>query len=175
MAGRTARTLLYSAGAFGLGTAGLVAYQKWSADATPDGLGPRAPQVFDPKAEVPPRAAQLATLRQGSRENPFDVLIIGGGATGTGCAVDAVSRWVKAHLTGAQTNGACMHSSAVSVSTSINASCRPHIKARQTCSSTLRSGRIPSVLRVQGPAHCTGGAAGLRVRHIVPLDQAGAP
>lgn len=86
------RTLLYGAGAFGLGTAGLVTYQNWSADSTPDGLGPRAPPVFDPNAEVPTRTAQLAALREGTRENPFDVLIIGGGATGTGCAVDAVSR-----------------------------------------------------------------------------------
>ena len=95
MARRVGRTLLYGAGAFGLGTASLVAYQTWPGDTTSDGLGPRAPQVFDPKDEVPPRAAQLATLRQGTRENPFDVLIVGGGATGTGCAVDAVARCVK--------------------------------------------------------------------------------
>lgn len=87
------RTLLYGASAFGLGTAGLVTYQNWAADGTTDGLPPRGPPVFDPQAEVPPRVAQLAALRQGTRENPFDVLIIGGGATGTGCAVDAVSRW----------------------------------------------------------------------------------
>lgn len=95
MAHKLGRRLLYGAGAFGLGTAGLAAYKSWSADGPPDGLAPRAPQVFNPTAEVPPRAAQLATLRHGTRENPFDVLIIGGGATGAGCAVDAVSRWVK--------------------------------------------------------------------------------
>jgi hypothetical protein len=98
MAYKFGRRLLYGAGAFGLGTAGVVAYRNWSADSVPDGLAPRAPQVFNPTAEVPPRATQLATLRHGTRENPFDVLIIGGGATGTGCAVDAVSRCgVKAH------------------------------------------------------------------------------
>lgn len=33
-----------------------------------------------------------ASLRRGSAAYPFDVLVVGGGATGTGCAVDAVTR-----------------------------------------------------------------------------------
>lgn len=41
---------------------------------------------------VPTRAQQVAKLRGGSRDEPFDVLIIGGGATGTGCALDAATR-----------------------------------------------------------------------------------
>ena len=109
MAYKFGRRLLYGAGAFGLGTAGLVAYQNWSAVSAPDGLAPRAPQVFNPTAEVPLRATQLATLRHGTRENPFDVLIIGGGATGTGCAVDAVSRWVKPHASMASTGSMPLH------------------------------------------------------------------
>lgn len=32
--------------------------------------------------------------RQESIENPYDVMVIGGGATGTGCALDAVTRLV---------------------------------------------------------------------------------
>ena len=42
--------------------------------------------------QVPSRAEQLSKLQQGTLQNPFDVLVIGGGATGTGCAVDATTR-----------------------------------------------------------------------------------
>jgi glycerol-3-phosphate dehydrogenase len=41
---------------------------------------------------IPSREQQLARLRAGTKEHPFDVLIIGGGATGTGCALDAATR-----------------------------------------------------------------------------------
>lgn len=43
---------------------------------------------------VPSRAQQLDRLAGNSPEDPFDVLIIGGGASGAGCAVDAQTRWV---------------------------------------------------------------------------------
>lgn len=39
--------------------------------------------------EPPSREAQLLTLQNTSE---FDVLVIGGGATGCGCALDAVTR-----------------------------------------------------------------------------------
>lgn len=42
--------------------------------------------------KVPSRKDQLQKLADGSEHNPFDVLVIGGGATGTGCALDAVTR-----------------------------------------------------------------------------------
>ena len=42
--------------------------------------------------KVPSRAEQLRKLADGTAQNPFDVFIIGGGATGTGCALDAVTR-----------------------------------------------------------------------------------
>ncbi|XP_054915129.1 glycerol-3-phosphate dehydrogenase, mitochondrial isoform X2 [Poeciliopsis prolifica] len=45
--------------------------------------------------ELPSREAQLAAL-QGTPE--FDVLIVGGGATGAGCALDAVTRNLKTAL-----------------------------------------------------------------------------
>lgn len=38
---------------------------------------------------LPPREAQLLALQNTSE---FDVLVIGGGATGSGCALDAVTR-----------------------------------------------------------------------------------
>ena len=41
---------------------------------------------------VPPRHEKLRRLAQGTAAKPYDVLIIGGGATGTGCALDAVTR-----------------------------------------------------------------------------------
>ncbi|OCT63487.1 uncharacterized protein LOC495948 isoform X2 [Xenopus laevis] len=42
--------------------------------------------------ELPSREAQLLTLQ---KTKEFDVLVIGGGATGCGCALDAVSRGLK--------------------------------------------------------------------------------
>ena len=42
--------------------------------------------------KVPSRKEQVQKLAGGSEHNPFDVLVIGGGATGTGCALDAVTR-----------------------------------------------------------------------------------
>lgn len=42
--------------------------------------------------ELPSREAQLLTL-ENTKE--FDVLVIGGGATGCGCALDAVSRGME--------------------------------------------------------------------------------
>lgn len=45
---------------------------------------------------IPPSRDQLTTsLKSSSPNAPFDLLIIGGGATGTGCALDAVSRGLK--------------------------------------------------------------------------------
>jgi glycerol-3-phosphate dehydrogenase len=42
---------------------------------------------------IPPRQEQLAALKNAA--NKFDVLIIGGGASGAGCALDAASRGLK--------------------------------------------------------------------------------
>eukprot|EP00200_Dunaliella_tertiolecta_P010687 CAMPEP_0202381224 /NCGR_PEP_ID=MMETSP1127-20130417/34157_1 /ASSEMBLY_ACC=CAM_ASM_000462 /TAXON_ID=3047 /ORGANISM="Dunaliella tertiolecta, Strain CCMP1320" /LENGTH=669 /DNA_ID=CAMNT_0048980117 /DNA_START=127 /DNA_END=2137 /DNA_ORIENTATION=- len=41
---------------------------------------------------VPSRSQQLDRLAASSKEDPFDVLIIGGGSSGAGCAVDAQTR-----------------------------------------------------------------------------------
>lgn len=48
--------------------------------------------VIDYSLPVPSRAEQLVRLSEGTKKNPFDVLIIGGGATGAGCALDAATR-----------------------------------------------------------------------------------
>ena len=47
---------------------------------------------FHPDAKTPTRAEQVASLASGTQNAPFDVLIIGGGATGAGIAVDATTR-----------------------------------------------------------------------------------
>lgn len=46
--------------------------------------------------KIPSRAEQLAALKNPSQR--FDVLIIGGGASGAGCALDAASRGLKVAL-----------------------------------------------------------------------------
>lgn len=49
-----------------------------------------AEYVSEPVNKDPPsREAQILTLKNTSE---FDVLVIGGGATGCGCALDAVTR-----------------------------------------------------------------------------------
>src|SRR5271170_5428471 len=45
---------------------------------------------------IPPRQEQLSALKK--VDNKFDVLIIGGGASGAGCALDAASRRLKVAL-----------------------------------------------------------------------------
>ncbi|KAG1659686.1 hypothetical protein FOA52_004325 [Chlamydomonas sp. UWO 241] len=47
---------------------------------------------------VPTRQQQLSRIKAGSKEKPFDLLIIGGGATGAGCAADAATRGIKTVL-----------------------------------------------------------------------------
>lgn len=42
--------------------------------------------------KVPSRRHSIAKLKQFDRERPFDVLVLGGGATGAGCALDAATR-----------------------------------------------------------------------------------
>lgn len=51
------------------------------------------PSKFPP---IPSRQEQLSALKNNTTK--FDVLIIGGGATGAGCALDAASRGLKVAL-----------------------------------------------------------------------------
>lgn len=48
--------------------------------------------------KLPERPSRVQQVLTGTHDDPFDVFIIGGGATGTGCAVDAVSRSVKGQV-----------------------------------------------------------------------------
>lgn len=76
------------------GAGGLAIYTAGQPDSGIDS-GP-APQWI--RDRVPPRAEQLSRLSQGTAARPYDVLIIGGGATGTGCAVDAATRGLRTAL-----------------------------------------------------------------------------
>lgn len=71
-----------------------VSYTLLSKDFSPFGSSehPFPRTVFADK--VPSRDVQLRKLAEGTAANPYDVLVIGGGATGTGCALDAATRWV---------------------------------------------------------------------------------
>lgn len=70
----------------------------WQVLSAQDQLGHSRPVALHAQArvawldQVPSRREQLQKLSQGTVSNPYDVLIIGGGATGTGCAVDAATR-----------------------------------------------------------------------------------
>ncbi|KAK4750242.1 hypothetical protein SAY87_027691 [Trapa incisa] len=55
-------------------------------------------RISDPTAVVPPRDVQRATLSGASSSEPLDILVIGGGATGCGVALDAVTRGFRVGL-----------------------------------------------------------------------------
>ncbi|KAK4367064.1 hypothetical protein RND71_014944 [Anisodus tanguticus] len=55
-------------------------------------------KITDPFAVVPPRATQEAALIGSSLANPLDILVIGGGATGCGVALDAATRGLRVGL-----------------------------------------------------------------------------
>ncbi|KAJ8551676.1 hypothetical protein K7X08_021691 [Anisodus acutangulus] len=55
-------------------------------------------KIADPFAAVPLRATQEAALIGSSLDNPLDILVIGGGATGCGVALDAVTRGLRVGL-----------------------------------------------------------------------------
>lgn len=91
------RTLAYATGSTALATGGFYWYLN-SGPAYPSSTKEtrRPPPPWTP----PSRAEMLETLRK-SDEKPgeeFDLLIVGGGATGAGVAVDAASRGLKVAL-----------------------------------------------------------------------------
>ena len=47
---------------------------------------------------MPPLAFDRAAMLRRLAEDPFDVLVIGGGITGVGCALDAASRGLRTAL-----------------------------------------------------------------------------
>ncbi|GLT64237.1 hypothetical protein SLA2020_367430 [Shorea laevis] len=57
-----------------------------------------ASRISGPNVAVPSRAVQESALIGASSVNPLDVLVIGGGATGSGVALDAVTRGLRVGL-----------------------------------------------------------------------------
>lgn len=81
---------LLGAGA-GLAYAGQVAVTEQQSPENVEAIERLKLQLTGP---MPPRKQQWARLAEGTREQPYDLFIIGGGATGTGCALDATTRSV---------------------------------------------------------------------------------
>ncbi|CAH8330201.1 unnamed protein product [Eruca vesicaria subsp. sativa] len=55
-------------------------------------------KIGDPTASVPSRSVQESALSGASLSNPLDILVIGGGATGSGVALDAATRGLRVGL-----------------------------------------------------------------------------
>lgn len=55
-------------------------------------------KLHAPGVVVPSRESQQSALMAASKANPLDVLVIGGGATGAGAALDAVTRGLNVGL-----------------------------------------------------------------------------
>ncbi|KAL0452131.1 UNVERIFIED_CONTAM: Glycerol-3-phosphate dehydrogenase SDP6, mitochondrial [Sesamum latifolium] len=55
-------------------------------------------RIADPFAAVPSRAVQESALMGSSSVNPLDILVVGGGATGSGVALDAATRGLRVGL-----------------------------------------------------------------------------
>ena len=55
-------------------------------------------RIADPNIIVPNRTVHRSSLVDATAENPLDVLVIGGGATGCGVALDAVTRGLRVGL-----------------------------------------------------------------------------
>ncbi|KAJ8422309.1 hypothetical protein Cgig2_027008 [Carnegiea gigantea] len=55
-------------------------------------------RIADTNAVVPPRRAHLSALIGASADDPLDILVIGGGATGCGVALDAATRGLRVGL-----------------------------------------------------------------------------
>ncbi|XP_055637903.1 glycerol-3-phosphate dehydrogenase, mitochondrial isoform X2 [Toxorhynchites rutilus septentrionalis] len=75
--------------------AALSTYALRSSDISPHHVQMEEMQRIRRKRTLPARADQVKSLQSGEE---FDVLIIGGGATGAGCALDAVTRGLKTAL-----------------------------------------------------------------------------
>ncbi|CAL9069202.1 glycerol-3-phosphate dehydrogenase SDP6, mitochondrial-like [Musa acuminata AAA Group] len=69
-----------------------------ASDRGPAGLDAARRRIADPAAAIPPREVQESALIGTSVINPLDVLVIGGGATGCGVALDAATRGLRVGL-----------------------------------------------------------------------------
>lgn len=92
------RTFLALSGASVAAAVALVGPPAGANDRGPAGLEAARRRIADSAAAVPPREVQEAALMGTSPISPLDVLVIGGGATGCGVALDAASRGLRVGL-----------------------------------------------------------------------------
>ncbi|KAJ6836693.1 uncharacterized protein M6B38_324930 [Iris pallida] len=69
-----------------------------ASDRSAAGIDGARRRIADPFAEVPRREVQEAALAGTSPVSPLDVLVVGGGATGCGVALDAAARGLRVGL-----------------------------------------------------------------------------
>ncbi|XP_023288384.1 glycerol-3-phosphate dehydrogenase, mitochondrial [Orussus abietinus] len=82
---------IFAAGASAVGAGAITSYLLGCDSIV---LAENATKARPPKRPLPSREEQVKTLKS----NDYDVLIIGGGATGSGCALDACTRGLKTAL-----------------------------------------------------------------------------
>ncbi|KIK55114.1 hypothetical protein GYMLUDRAFT_62718 [Collybiopsis luxurians FD-317 M1] len=91
----TRRTLIYASSSLLVGTGATLYYLNSGPSFPPSTKESRRPP---PPWSPPSRFANLQSLKASSQQEPFDLLIVGGGATGAGAALDAASRGLKVAL-----------------------------------------------------------------------------
>jgi glycerol-3-phosphate dehydrogenase len=69
-----------------------------ASDSSPAALEAARQLVARPDARPPPRAAQRVALARSTAADPLDMLVIVGGATGCGVALDAATRGLRVGL-----------------------------------------------------------------------------
>uniref|UniRef100_A0ACD5YZ40 Uncharacterized protein n=1 Tax=Avena sativa TaxID=4498 RepID=A0ACD5YZ40_AVESA len=69
-----------------------------ASDSSPVALDAARELVARPDARPPPRSAQRAVLAGSTAAEPLDMLVVGGGATGCGVALDAATRGLRVGL-----------------------------------------------------------------------------
>uniref|UniRef100_A0ACD5YAG4 Uncharacterized protein n=1 Tax=Avena sativa TaxID=4498 RepID=A0ACD5YAG4_AVESA len=69
-----------------------------ASDSSPVALEAARQLVARPDARPPPRSAQRAVLAGSTAAEPLDMLVVGGGATGCGVALDAATRGLRVGL-----------------------------------------------------------------------------
>ncbi|KAG8083488.1 hypothetical protein GUJ93_ZPchr0015g6775 [Zizania palustris] len=96
---RLRRAAASLAAASAIAAASAAAWPSASAsDLSPAALEAARQRVAQPGAAPPPRAEQRTALAGSSPAEPFDVLVVGGGATGCGVALDAATRGLRVGL-----------------------------------------------------------------------------
>lgn len=91
----TRRALIYASSSALVGAGATLYYLNSGPSFLPSTKESRRPP---PPWTPPSRFANLQVLKASSQQEPFDLLIVGGGATGAGAALDAASRGLRVAL-----------------------------------------------------------------------------